>query len=158
MMHLARTRANAAEQIVKFAVAHRLRVVAGGIDFGQDRLAAAIHRLTSAQRVSAVEEQARLRVAQLPQPRNEAAAVVQIAGVVDPDHAAAPRAAATIKAAQRSSASAGPSASRSLRSSPYWRCGSASTASTAAANACGVARSCISSGTISRSSTKLGIV
>jgi hypothetical protein len=50
---------------VELAISDRLRVVTGGVEFGQHRFATMVHRLTAAQRVATVEEQARIALAQL---------------------------------------------------------------------------------------------
>ncbi len=84
--HLGRARAQEPEEVVKLAIADRLRVVAGRIELGHHRLVAQIEALASAQRVAAIEEQARPLLAQAPQRRRDAAVIVQIRRVIDAYH------------------------------------------------------------------------
>src|SRR5579884_1173079 len=92
--HLRGAPANASEQIMKLAVTHRLRVVAGAIDFGHDRLAAVIDGLTAAKRIAAVEQQSRIAFAQRAQTICDTAMIVKVRRVID-EHVYAPFASCT---------------------------------------------------------------
>ncbi len=81
---------------MELAISDRLRVVAGRIHLGDDRLAAMVNALTSAQRVAAIEEQSRsLARAASRERRYNAAAIVKIGGMIDANHAAFARASST---------------------------------------------------------------
>ena len=51
---------------MKLAISDTLRIAAGLVELGNDRLAAVIERLTAAQRVAAIEEQTGAPFAQRP--------------------------------------------------------------------------------------------
>src|SRR5579862_2789813 len=97
---------------MKLAISDGLGIVPRAIHLRNDRLVTVIHALASAQRVAAVEEQSGVLRAQLAQGLGDSPPVVQVRGVINPDHDA--RASSTAYLAHRSSASVGPKASRIL--------------------------------------------
>ena len=160
MVHARGARAQQREQIVKLAVADRLRVVAGGVDLGDDRLVAMIDRLASAQRVAAIEEQSRLALRATP-----AAAARCRDGRANRtcDRCGSCRSRVATRASSTAYARAALAAHRAARApravpqtARTARDGSRSTASISSAKRCGVASSCSSSGTTSRSQDEIG--
>ena len=71
---------------MKLAISNRLRVVAGGVDIGHDRLGPPIDGLAAAQRIAAIEQQSRPALAQRTQSRRDSSAIVQIRRMIDSNH------------------------------------------------------------------------
>jgi hypothetical protein len=86
MVHRCGAATNDGKEIIEFAIAHRLHVAAGVVELADDRLAAKENRLAAAQRISTIHVKPRLSLAQAPQTSRYAAVVVQIGGVIDPNH------------------------------------------------------------------------
>jgi len=76
VVHARTPRAQERKEIVKFAIADRLGIVAGRVDLRHDRFVPVVNRLTPAQRIAAIEEQSGPLGAQLAQARRETATIV----------------------------------------------------------------------------------
>ena len=147
-----RARPQEPEEVVELAIADRLRVVAGRIELRHHRLVAQVEALTSAQRVAAVEEQARALLAQA----RVGACRECRGGRADPTcdrcESRAPSASQARRRIARSVRARRPArvrrAARQTRRTAA--AGSRIKASSVSASRCGVAASCSSSGTTSR--------
>src|SRR5579872_3308632 len=96
MPHLRDSCADRTEDIVEFAIAHRLEIAARRVKLGDYRFAREKYCLAAAQRVAAVDVQAGFLFAQRTNLRRNPAMIVQIGGVI---YAHYERACATTNAA-----------------------------------------------------------